>query len=93
MDILLLEKDAKGVKQPHDNPLVIMLMIERFNTRKVLIDNGSSANIIYLFAFQQLKVDPERLRPFESPLISFSGDQVYPKGIVVLTVMMGSYPQ
>ena len=93
MDILLLEKDAKGVKQPHDNPLVIMLMIERFNTRKVLIDNGSSANIIYLFAFQQLKVDPERLRPFESPLISFSGDRVYPKGIVVLTVMMGSYPQ
>ena len=93
MDILLLEKDAKGVKQPHDNPLVIMLMIERFNTRKVLIDNGRSANIIYLFAFQQLKVDPERLRPFESPLISFSGDRVYPKGIVVLTVMMGSYPQ
>ena len=31
-DILLLEEDARGVKQPYDNPLVIMLMIEGFNT-------------------------------------------------------------
>ena len=73
------EEDARGVKQSHDDPLVIMLMIERFNTRKVLVDNGSSADIIYLFAFQQLKVGPKRLRPFESPLVSFSGDKVYPR--------------
>ena len=51
------EEDARGVKQPQDDPLVIMIMIERFNTRKVLVDNGSSADIIYLSAFQQLKVD------------------------------------
>ena len=70
-----------------------MLMIEGFNIRKVLIDNGSSADIIYLFAFQQLKVDPKRLRLFESLLVNFSGDQVYPKGIVVLMVTVGSYPQ
>lgn len=86
------EKDARGVKQPHDDPLVIMIMIEGFNTRRVLVDNGSSADIIYLSAFQQLKVDLKRLRPFESPLVSFSGDKVYPRGIVTLTVTAGSYP-
>ena len=86
------EEDARGVKQSHDDPLVIMLMIERFNTRKVLVDNRSSTYIIYLFAFQQLKVGPKRLCPFESPLVSFSGDKVYPWGIVTLTVMAGSYP-
>ena len=53
------EKDARGVKQPQDDPLIIMLMIEGFNTRRVLVDNGSLANIIYLFSFQQLKVDPK----------------------------------
>ena len=90
-DIFFLEEDAKGVKQPHNDPLVIMLMIEGLNTRRILVDNGSSTNIIYLFAFQQLKLDPGRLRPFESPLISFSGDKVYPKGIVTLTVTLGSY--
>ena len=92
-DILFSGKDARRLKQPHDDPLVIVLMIEGFNTRKVLIDNGNSVNIIYLFTFQLLKVDLERLRPFESPFVSFSGDWVYPKGIVALTVTMGSYPQ
>ena len=86
------EEDARRVKQPHDDPLVIMVMIKRFNTRRVLVDNRISANIIYLSAFQQLKVDPKRLCPFESPLVSFSEDKVYPKGIVTLTVTASSYP-
>ena len=84
------EEDARGVKQPHDNPLVIMVMIEGFNTRRVLVDNGSSVDIIYLSAIQQLKVDQKRLRPFDSPLVSFSGDKVYSRGIVTLTVTTGS---
>ena len=87
-----LEEDARGVKQPHDDPLVIMVMIEGFNTRRILVDNGSSADIIYLSAFQQLKVDQKRLRPFDSPLVSFSGNKVYPKGIMTLTVTAGSHP-
>nr|XP_023902566.1 uncharacterized protein LOC112014409 [Quercus suber] len=89
--IYFSEEDARGVKQPHDDPLVIMIMIEGFNTRRVLVDNGSSTDIIYLSAFQQLKVDPKKLRPFESPLVSFSGDKVYPRGIVTLTVTAGLY--
>ena len=76
------DADAKGVKQPHNDPVVIMLNIEGFNTKRILVYNGSSADIIYLPAFRQLKLDLKRLRPFESPLVSFSGDRVYPKGIV-----------
>ena len=45
-DILFSKEDVRGVKQPHDDPLVIMHMIERFNIRRILIDNGSSADII-----------------------------------------------
>ena len=30
MDMVFSEEDSKGVKQPHDGPLVIMLMIEGF---------------------------------------------------------------
>ena len=91
-DMFFSEEDVRGVKQPHDDPLVIMLTIEGFNTRRILVDNGSSMNIIYLSTFQQLKLDPGRLRLFESPIVSFSGDRVYPKGIVTLTVTVGSYP-
>nr|XP_023898471.1 uncharacterized protein LOC112010353 [Quercus suber] len=51
-DISFNEEDARGVKQPHNDPLVIMLMIEGFNTKRILVDNGSSTDIIYLPAFQ-----------------------------------------
>ena len=87
------EADARGVKQPHNDPLVIMLNIEVFNTKRILVDNGSSVDIIYLPTFQQLKLDPKRLRPFKSPLVSFSGDRVYPRGIVTLTVTVGAQPK
>ncbi|XP_023898769.1 uncharacterized protein LOC112010654 [Quercus suber] len=91
-DMVFSEEDARGVKQPLDNPLIIMLMIEGFNTRRILADNRRFANIIYLFTFQRLKADPNRLHPFKSPLISFSEDKVYPKGIVTLMVTAGTYP-
>ena len=51
-DMIFSEEGARGVKQPHDDPLVIMLTIEEFNTRRILVDNGSSVEIIYLSAFQ-----------------------------------------
>ena len=89
----LNEADARGVKQSHNDSLVIMLNIEGFNTKRILVDNGSSTDIIYLPAFQQLKLDPKRLRPIESPLVSFSGDRVYPRGIVTLTVTVGAQPK
>ena len=68
-----------------------MLNIEGFNTKRIIVDNGSSADIIYLPAFQQLKLDEKRLRPFESSLVSFSGDRVYPKGIITLTITVGTH--
>ncbi|XP_075675039.1 uncharacterized protein LOC142644277 [Castanea sativa] len=92
-DTFFSEEDARGVRQPHNDPLVIALTIEGFNTKRILVDNGSSADIMYLSAFQQLKLGPGRLRPFESPLVSFSGDRVYPKGIVTLKVTIGAYPK
>ena len=85
------EANARGVKQPHNDHLVIMQTIEGFNTKRILVDNGSSADIIYLPTFQQLKLDPRRLCPFDSPLISFNGDRVYPRGLVTLTVTVGTY--
>ena len=81
-DIMFSECDASGIKQPYDDQLIITLGIEGFNTRRVLVDNGSSADIMYMTAYQQLRVDPKKLRPFNSQLVSFSGDKIYPKGIV-----------
>ena len=52
LDIVFSERNGRGIRQPHDDPLVIMLKVEEFNIHRELIDNGSSMNIIYLPAFQ-----------------------------------------
>ena len=68
-----------------------MLKVEEFNIHWVLIDNGSTADIIYLPAFQQMKLDKRRIKPFTSPLVSFTGDRIIPRGIVTLTIITGTY--
>ena len=90
-DITFSERDASGIKQPHDDPLVITLGIEGFAMRRMLVDNGSSADIMYMTSYQQLRVDPKKVRPFNSPLVSFSGDRIYPKGIVTLSITAGTH--
>ena len=57
LDIVLSERDNRGIRQPHYNQLLIMLKVEEFNIHRMLIDNGSSADIVYLPAFQQMKLD------------------------------------
>ena len=46
------EEDAKRLHHQHDNALVISIRIEDYNMHRVLVDNGSSADILYYPAFQ-----------------------------------------
>ncbi|GAV60200.1 hypothetical protein CFOL_v3_03731, partial [Cephalotus follicularis] len=50
------EADYEGVRLPHDDPVVVTLMVELFTTKRILIDSGSSADILYKHAFDQLKI-------------------------------------
>ena len=69
-----------------------MLNIKGFNTRRMLVDNESSTDIMYMTANHQLRLDLKCLQPFKSPLVSFSGDRIYPKGIISLRVTTGTHP-
>ena len=42
---------------------------------------------------QQMKLSKERLQPFTSSLVSFTGDRVIPKSVVKLTIITGTYPE
>ena len=60
---------------------------------RVLVDNGSSADILYYPAFQQMRIGRERLIPTNAPLVRFGGTRVLPLGAVTLSVVVGDYPQ
>ena len=46
-----LEEDARRLHHPHDDALVVSLRVGDYNMHRVLVDNGSSANILYYPAF------------------------------------------
>ena len=39
-----------------------------------------------------MKLDKKRIKPFTSPLVSFTGDKIIPRGIVTLIVTARNYP-
>ena len=39
-----------------------------------------------------MKLDKKRIKPFTSPLVSFIGDKIIPRGIVTLIVTARNYP-
>ena len=61
-------------------------------TRRVLIDNGSSTDILYYPAFQQTRLGRDQFRPMNSPLVGFGGMKVQPVGTITLPVVVGAYP-
>ncbi|XP_057455193.1 uncharacterized protein LOC130746540 [Lotus japonicus] len=76
-DIVVSTTDFEGVKTHKDDPIVVMIRINSFNVRRVLLDQGSSADIIYGDAFDQLGLTDKDLMPYTGTLVGFSGEQVW----------------
>ena len=69
------------------------MQIGDYNMHWVLVDNGSSVDILYYQAFQQMRIDKEWLTPTNAPLVGFEGTKVFPLGAITLAVAAGDYPQ
>ena len=87
------EEDARCLYHPYDNALVVSIQVGDYNTYRVLVDNSSSADILYYLAFQQMRINRERLVPTNASLVGFGGTRVFPLGAVTLSVTVGDYPQ
>ena len=90
--ISFTDEEAERIHHPHDDAIVITLLIVDYTTRRVLVDNGSSADILYYPTFQQMRLGRDQLRLVCSSLIGFGGMKVQPVGTITLPVVVGSYP-
>ena len=84
------DEDKIGTIQPHDDALVIILRIGGYDVKRVMVDQGSAAEIMYPDLFKGLNLRVEDLTPYNSPLISFEGKVIIPKGQIRLPVQTGS---
>ena len=90
MDIRLIlgfsNKNKIGTIQPHDDALVVTLRIWGYDVKKVLVDQGSSIEIMYPDLYKGLNLKPEDLTACDSLLVSFKGKTVIPKGQIRLPI-------
>ncbi|VFQ80944.1 unnamed protein product [Cuscuta campestris] len=87
--IVFTDWDLPATGGDHNDPLVITMDINGVDVARVLVDTGSSVNILYLETFQKLRLCRTQLEPLKTPLSGFTGDTVEAEGSIVLPVELG----
>ena len=78
--IIFTEEDVYNTVQPHDDPMVITVQIANCLVHHVLIDTGSSVDILFKGAHEQLNLKNSCYNSCTSLLYGFTGDSVMPTG-------------
>ncbi|GAA0152667.1 hypothetical protein LIER_11088 [Lithospermum erythrorhizon] len=82
--IIFSEEELEVIKIPHDDPLIISPVIANFLVAGMLVDMGSSADILYLAAYDRLGLPRNLLKPSCTHLTGYIGHSIYPVGIAEL---------
>ena len=90
--ITFSDLDLEGCQHSHDDPLVVRVVVANKTVHRVLVDNGSSADIIFALAFDKMGIVRERLEPVNTHLRGFSGEKVLPLGSIQLVLTLGEPP-
>ena len=83
--------DKQGTIQPYDDALVVTLRIGGYDVERVMIDQGSAAEIMYPDLYKRLGLKTKNLTTYSSLLVSFEGKMVVPKGQIRLPVQASTY--
>jgi hypothetical protein len=87
--------DARDIdlhSAPHVDAMVINCSVAGWDLHKVLVDNGSQANIIFLHAFDCMGINHNLLKPSDNPLYGFGGKGIFPVGKIELALSFGVAP-
>lgn len=87
------DEDYTGIILPYSDALVVTLTVANHKIHQILLDNGSSADILYLMAFKQLNIPQERITPVCLTLTGFIGEQVQLFGCIELSIIAGTVPK
>ena len=81
--------DVNRVLQPHENALVLTLGVGGFDMRRILVDPGSSIDLLQMSAYKQMGYSPSTLKNPGHLLSGFNGATTTSLGDVVLPVQAG----
>ena len=90
--ITFSDLDLEGCQHPYDDPLVVRAVVANKTVHRVLVDNGSSADIIFASALDKMGIGREKLDPVNTHMRGFSGEKVLPLGSIQLVLTLGEPP-
>ncbi|XP_042403954.1 uncharacterized protein LOC121993657 [Zingiber officinale] len=85
-------QDLEGLELPHDDALIIKAIIANNRVARVFVDTGSSVNVMFRSAFEEMQIDTSELEPVATSLYDFTGNEVRPMGQIKLAISLGSEP-
>jgi hypothetical protein len=75
MQITFTEADINRVSFPHTDAMVITTYIDKWNVTRVLVDNGSRAEILFLSTFEQMGLNKKPLKEVSKHMYGFGGKE------------------
>ncbi|KAK0603989.1 hypothetical protein LWI29_010933 [Acer saccharum] len=90
--ITFTAEDLDGIDAKPNDAIVVGVRIAHRDVLRVMIDNGSSADILSARVYDELRLDRKDLEPFHVPLKGFGGAEVRSLGTVKLPVRFGTAP-
>ena len=64
-------EDSRHIN-PHHVTLIIFLLIANCKIKKVLVDNGSSTNVLFLNTWKEMKIKESNIHRRSTILVGFS---------------------
>jgi hypothetical protein len=86
MPITFSSQDINLTSFLHTDAMVATVHIDRWDVTKILIDNGSQDEILFLATFDKMGFGRKQLRELSKPLNGFGGKRIEPIGVITLPV-------
>ncbi|KAK4855855.1 hypothetical protein QYF36_011744 [Acer negundo] len=90
--IVFTANDAEGIDAKPNDAIVVGIQIALRDVLRVMIDNGSSADILSARVYDELRLDRKDLEPFHVPLKGFWGAEVRSLRAVKVPIRFGTAP-
>ncbi|XP_075659193.1 uncharacterized protein LOC142629086 [Castanea sativa] len=87
--IVFDDDDLEGTTQPHHDAQIVTARVRGFIVKRIMIDQGSGADVMYPNLYWGLGLKKEDLSKYDTPLMGFNGHMVIPKRQISLPVIMG----
>ncbi|KAL0370723.1 UNVERIFIED_CONTAM: hypothetical protein Sangu_0390400 [Sesamum angustifolium] len=86
------QKERHGARTQGNDALVITALLANCEIKRAFIDSGSSTDILFGEAYDQMQLGDVPLEAVDTSLYGFAGEVVHPKSMISLSLTLRTAP-